>query len=239
VTAAVAIYTAVLGGYDRLLEQPPVDGVDFVAFTDEPFESETWDVRPFHDDRPPRRAARWAKTSPHVLLPDHEWTIWVDGRLSIRSEHFAARMLDAAAATGFAAMAHRQRDCIYDEAREVYRKRFERDPNMTAQIRRYREAGYPAHRGLLSTMCVARRSLDPRIVEVDARWQDEIERGSARDQLSLPFVLWRLGVEASIVDLDPYRNELYVLHAHNVQRRYPHPLRQRLADLAFRRRVGV
>jgi hypothetical protein len=239
VTAPVAIYTALFGGYDRLLEQPDIDGVDFVAFTDSPdTESQTWEIRPLVDSRTPRRRARWVKTSPHLLLPDHEWTIWVDARMSIRSPALVETMIEAARPSGIAAMAHYQRDCIYEEAREVYRKGFDRDPALARQVRRYRESGYPAHRGLVSTGCLA-RSRSAAIVTLDEAWSREIDLGSERDQISLPFLLWSLDIEVGIVDRNPYRNDLYVLNRHLEQRRYPPQWRQRAADGWFRWRAGL
>jgi hypothetical protein len=214
--------------------------VRFVAFTDAPeVESRTWEIRTLTDDRTPRRRARWVKTSPHLVLPDDEWTIWVDARLSIRSDDFVRTMIAAATPGGMAVMAHHQRDCVYEEAREVYKKRFDRDPRLVAQMRRYREDGYPAHRGLFSTGCIARRSLEPDIVALDDAWGREIELGSERDQLSLPYVAWKRCFEPAVVDRNPYRNDLYVLNRHLVQRRYPPAWRQRAADLRFRRKAGL
>lgn len=234
----IAIYTALIGGYDRLLEQPPHDDVDFVCFTDNAeLRSHTWDVRVVGMGESGTRAARKVKTHPHVLLPDHEWTIWVDARLSIRSEAFVPTVLAAASTSGMAAMAHRQRDCVYDEAREVYQKGFDQSAPLLEQIRGYRRAGFPQHRGLLSTMVVVRRTTEPAVRAVNERWWSEIDRGSVRDQVSLPYVLWELGFEPGIIDRDPYENDLYVLHHHEVSRRYPRRWRQHLNAAWFTART--
>jgi hypothetical protein len=234
----VAVYTALFGGYDRLLEQPPAD-VDFVCFTDDRgLTSRTWDIRVVDLGERGTRAARRAKTTPQELLSEYEWTIWVDARLSIRSEAFVPTLIDAATASGLAGMAHRQRDCVYEEAREVYRKAFDRSPQLFDQIRRYRRAGFPEHQGLVSTMVVARRTADPGVQEVNRRWWAEIDRGSVRDQVSLPYVLWELGFAPGIVDRDPYENDLYVLHHHEIPRRYPRRWRQHVNAIWFTARTG-
>jgi O-antigen biosynthesis protein len=234
----VAVFTALFGSYDRLLEQAPADDVDFICFTDDAsLTSRTWDVRVVDVGERGIRAARRVKTGPHRMLPDHEWTIWVDARLSIRSHELVPTLLRHAAPSGMAAMVHRQRHCAYDEAMEVYRKGFDQSPQLVEQIRRYRRAGFPAGRGLVSTMVVARRN-DEQVRQVNERWWSEIERGSIRDQVSLPFVLWELGFEPGLVDLDPYENELYVLHHHLVARRYPRAWRQRLNAAWFAARTA-
>jgi hypothetical protein len=237
---SIAVYTALFGGYDRLLEQPPFDGVDFICFTDDAAtESRTWAIRPLPAAAEPRRAARAVKTSPHLHLPDHEWAIWVDARLSIRSDAFVDRLLAAAEPTGFAAMAHHQRRDVYEEAAHVYRMGFDTSPALLAQVARYRAGGLPEGSGLYSTMAVARRSHDPAVRHLDERWREEIEAGSVRDQVALPFVVWETGLRPGVLDLDPYQNELYVLHHHLEARRYPPRWRQRLAAARFRRATGA
>jgi hypothetical protein len=231
---SVVIYTALFGGYDRLLEQPSIDGVDLVCFTDDPtLASRSWEIRVLPKAAHPRRAARAVKTSPHRHVPDHEWSIWVDARLSIRSDDFVPRLLGAASPSGIAVMAHHQRGDLYEEAEHVYRMGFDSSPALLAQIARYRSLGMPTGTGLYSTMAMARRSDDPAVRQADERWREEIEAGSVRDQISLPYVLWEAGLQPGVIDLDPYQNELYVLHHHLEARRYPPRWRRRLADLRF------
>jgi hypothetical protein len=231
---SVAVYTALFGGYDRLLEQADEPNVDFVCFTDDPERtSETWQIREVVTDESPRRAARRLKTSAHDALDDYEWTIWVDARLSIRSPEFVPTMLASADRSGMAVIAHRERHCAYDEAAEVYRKGFDTSDSLIRQVRRYRHERFPAGRGLYSTMVIARRNHDPRVRELDDRWQAEIDAGSMRDQVSLPYVTWLLGFEPTVVDLEPMRNDLYVMHHHNEPRRYPAAWRQHLNATRF------
>lgn len=234
--ATAVVYTALFGGYDRLLEQPPVDGAEFVCFTDDPsLRSRSWEIRILPAATDPRRAARAVKTSPHLHVPDQEWSIWVDARLSIRSDDFVQRLVTAAEPTGLAVMAHRQRQDLFEEAAHVYRMGFDTSPALLAQVARYRVRGMPEGTGLYSTMAVARRASDAVVRHIDERWLEEIEAGSVRDQVALPFVLWESGLQPGVVDLDPYQNELYVLHHHLEARRYPSRWRQRLGELRFRR----
>jgi hypothetical protein len=233
---SVVVYTALFGGYDRLLEQPRTEGVDLVCFTDDPsLTSRTWEVRRLPPADHARRAARAVKTAPHLHLPDHRWSIWVDARLSIRSDELVDRLLETAAPTGMAVMAHHQRRDLYEEAEHVYRMGFDTSPALLDQVRRYRARGLPDGSGLFSTMCVARRHGDPAVRHLDERWLEEIGAGSVRDQVALPFVVWETGLQPGVVDLDPYQNELYVLHHHLEARRYPSRWRQRISASRFRR----
>ena len=135
-------------------------------------------------------------------------------------------------------MAHHQRADLYEEAEHVYRMGFDTSAaELLAQVRRYRAAGAcPEGTGLYSTMAMARRTTDPAVRHVDERWLEEIEAGSVRDQVALPFVPGRPVCSPGVIDLDPYQNELYVLHHHLEASSVPTPLASAdLADIRFRR----
>jgi O-antigen biosynthesis protein len=238
---SVVVYTALLGGYDRLLEQPLEAGTDYLCVTDGPLpESLTWSSRQVCHRARPQRVARWLKTHPHEVAPAHDWTVWIDARVSIRVPDLVATLLDAASASGLAVIASHPRQCLYDEAAKVYRDGFDTSPRLLAQIRRYRRAGYPPGHGLWSTMVLARDNRSPAIRKLNESWHREIALGSVRDQVSLPFVAWRLGVEPAVLPVDPFDNPLFSMHDHVTPRRYPPRWRRHLNRSWFtvRSRVG-
>jgi hypothetical protein len=42
----ITVITAITGGYDTLLEQTPYPGVEYLAFTDNPVDTDSWSVWP-------------------------------------------------------------------------------------------------------------------------------------------------------------------------------------------------
>ena len=223
----VCLYTAIAGGYDDLKAQPEQTiPCDFVCFTDEPPSAVVapWRVVPL-----PRVAggsanlrAKLPKVRPHEAFAGlggapYDVTIWIDGSIQILRPAFAETLVEAARETGIAVLRHSARDCIYDEAVAALdpktRHKYVGMP-MSEQVERYRVDGYPEHNGLMLGGLVARAMGDPLVRAVGDAWWAEIERWSERDQLSLPYVLWKLGAGVRVVDIDVWDNPLFEVWPH-------------------------
>ena len=90
----IAIYTCIWGAYDDLIEPDCVpDNCDYFAITDrEVPEGSAWkklDVSAFSDRLAGMTNAqinRYFKMMPHLLFPDYEYSIYVDGNVEIVSD---------------------------------------------------------------------------------------------------------------------------------------------------------
>lgn len=216
--AGVVVYTAICGGYDEL--RPPIaqsfdsaalrsgcDGqapsVDFVAFTGEDLPGDRgWEVRKLRGfaDLSPRMLSRLPKSVPHRFFDyrRYRYAIWVDGSLEMTSADFVADMVEAMRPSGLqpwaapvGAFEHPRRDCIYREAAVCQPLRKYAGYDLAGQVRKYREAGYPEHNGLLACGVLVwdlAHRLQPEIGEA---WWREQEIHGTMDQLSLPVVLWQ------------------------------------------------
>jgi hypothetical protein len=188
-SADVAIVTAVYDAYDTVkpvLAQAGTD-VEWVLVTDsEPADAKGWRVvvepRP---DVPPNRAAKAAKFEPWKYT-DAPASIWIDASFRVVSQDFAAEVVELA--KPIAQFVHPWRDCLYAEAVEI--AALGKDPDGVAawQTKRYREAGHPTGWGLWASGVIARRHTAA-VKRMGAAWAREVESGSARDQVSQPFVL--------------------------------------------------
>jgi len=188
-SADVAILTAIFDGYDTLkptLAQAGVE-VDWVLVTDaDPADTMGW--RLVHEPRPdvlPVRAAKSAKFEPWRYT-DAPASIWVDASFRVVSPDFATAAMEYA--TPIAQFVHPWRSCLYDEAIEI--AALGKDPDGVAawQTRRYREAAHPTGWGLWASGVIARKHTAA-VRRMGAAWAREVEQGSARDQVSQPFVL--------------------------------------------------
>lgn len=206
----VAVYTAIYGGYDRLIDPVPQDvDVDWYCFTDDPgLSSEVWKVvvEPgrFGD---PRLDARWFKMQPHRCLPEHRWTIWVDGNIRIDSGRFVRESVTVAGG-GLAMFRHPQRDCVYAEARALARlgSGCPGGRLMAQQVEHYRAAGHPRRWGLWAGGVLVRDSSRPVLRELGEQWLAECERWTTRDQLSFPVVARRLSLRPATFDHHLHRH---------------------------------
>lgn len=190
-TADVAILTAVYDGYDTVkpvLAQSGVD-VEWILVTDTVPPADAargWTV--VHEPRPdvpPVRAAKAPKLEPWRYT-DAPASIWVDASYRITSPTFALAVL--ALADPVAQFVHPWRDCLYDEATEVARLGMDDDGAAAQQAERYRKAKHPEHWGLWASGVIVRQHT-AQVRRMGAMWAKEVAAGSARDQVSQPYVL--------------------------------------------------
>lgn len=241
----IVVYTAVFGGYEGLVPQPRIEGVDFLCFTDRPMRARGWTVRvvrPEEDD--PVRDARKRKILAHRFLPDYETSIWMDGNYLVVGDPrpLAGRVLAERDMAVFSHAGTRSdpRDCVYEEYEAMMRMgretgRWKDDPDvMTAQIERYRREGFPERNGLIFSAVLLRRHHRPDVVRTMERWWAELSGGSRRDQLSFDYAAWKEGLAVETIDGDLRNNPWFHMIAHH-RASYAAPLmRYRL-----RRLLGV
>jgi len=196
--AKVVVYTALTGGYEKLLPHEHLDpAYDYVAFADTPLKDcGFWVVRPidyWHPD--PVRIARYVKAHPHKYFPEHEYAVWVDANVVVRGElsrYVEQVMRQPVFAVG--GIPHPVRRCIYEEADAVIHAGKDVSGRAEHQIALYKEQGYPQRHGLIETNLMVINLRHPASRRVMAGWWREMDRHSHRDQLSLNYVLWKEGL---------------------------------------------
>jgi O-antigen biosynthesis protein len=190
----IAVYTAIFDGYDEL-QQPEVvsNDADYICFSDMPIKSPgVWQVRAldyFHTN--PRRTARFAKVHPHIYFPDHEWSLWIDGRVRLRIDPMDLVRQSSGDLTAFW---HPERVSPFQEAEEVIALGLDNPDIVNRQMSRQRDVGFPADAPLHETNVLLRRHMSEQVVAHSRIWFAEIQSGSLRDQLSFDFAGWRAGV---------------------------------------------
>lgn len=214
----IVVYTVIVCGRDELWEpalRPP--GVDFVCFTDAPPRRDTaWDIRPaartYYD---PALTVRYHKLLPHTALPEYDVHVWLDGSLELTGD--VREMVEAGGDLGL--FPHRERQCAYEEAEVVVETRRGVPEQIREQVDRYSRAGLPPRFGLWEAGATVRRNT-PRNRALNEAWWEEVQRHSRRDQLSLPFALWSLGLSWSSLQRNVADNPWLRLHDHPY---LPHP----------------
>ena len=192
----VVVYSVNLGDKDRLLSLHPHPNCEFHYFTDKKPERSEWQI---HEPKvvfdSPRKTSRWHKLHSHVLFPDADITIWFDSNLVLGAPLHS--FLDHISGD-FSSLNHPHRQCLYDEGEEIIRLQWESWEKIPGQLQAYRSEGYPEQHGLVSTRVVARTN-SPAAQELNALWWQHVEKHSLRDQISLPYVLWKLGMEPNFI----------------------------------------
>jgi hypothetical protein len=190
----LTVVTAIFGpGFN--LHQPSAawPGVRFVCFTDRTdLAPGAWEIVQQNHPTTPRRSNRCVKATLHRYIDGT--TLYLDSDFQVTGD---PRDIVGASLEGhcWSATKHPQRHCLFDEAEFcIKKKRLEGQKALSAQLRRYRAKGMPHRFGLWAGGILARRG-DADSRRLGELWWSEIKRGSERDQISLPFVAWGLGLQ--------------------------------------------
>lgn len=206
------IYTCITGNYDQLNNHVYIDhDWDYICFTDSKDNNKSqngWVIKSLmYSELDDVRNARWHKLHPHILFPNYEKSIWIDGNIDIVDEGFFCDIENAIINNRKMSIAiHPDRNCIYDELQAcIY---FAKDDLeiMNRQVEKIRDEGFPAHYGLFETNIIYREHHNQMIVKIMEDWWKWIQKYSRRDQLSLTYVLWKNNYKVLPLDEVSYRN---------------------------------
>lgn len=195
----LVVYTAIFG--DRFDPLPPVSfpQTRHVLFTDRPdrYQKRGWEIHsPVGSFTQPRKEARRYKTLSHSWLPDATHTLWVDGNVTLLVDPVEiAKHTDGGVSLWTAR--HPTRNCVFDEARTCAAMKKDSPMTLVRQITAYEDFGFPRAAGLFETGLLLRKH-SPEIALLNEEWFREIDKGSIRDQISLPFVRWKLGTVCGV-----------------------------------------
>lgn len=207
----VAIYTAIFGGYDGLIEQPDIPGVDYICFTDDPdLRSSQWDVRmaPARYTHP-RMSAKWFKALAHKALPEYGITIWIDGGTRLLTRQFVDVVVTCLEGADLALFRHPVRDTIRAEAEFCTPLPKYAGQPMIEQVEHYSAQGFADDNGLFAGGILGRRHPSREIQRFGRLWLRENRKWTYQDQLSLPYVLWKLGISPAVIPQPLWGNGLF------------------------------
>jgi hypothetical protein len=186
--------------------------IDFVCFTDNPnLASSFWRLQvlppgPFD----PHRASKRIKHLAHRYLEAYGECLYLDNTVRLKCPPLVLfeKLLNPCSRP-WVCFAHPWRRCIYEEAREVVAAGYDDARVVEAQMRHYKNLGYPANHGLVIGGFSLRRHLDPKVVSLAEDWFKNTMKFSKRDQLSFNFVAWRQGFKFQLIDAE-FTNNPYI-----------------------------
>jgi len=160
----------------------------------------------------PRQRAKWYKINAHLVLPDYDRSLWIDGSLDMRDPAFITRMLSSEAA--WTLFPHPDRDCVFDEAVASRGLRKYNGCPIEEQVAAYRSINHPEHWGLWCMTLMARNHRQPSLALIERRLWDEVDRWPMNDQIALPVVFREMAFRPDEVEGDFWHNEWF---SHNMQ----------------------
>lgn len=195
----IAVYTCIAGRYDSLRE-PLVkpDNIDYYAITDfEIPEDSAWkriDMNEFGEikDFSPALKNRYFKINPHKVFKDYRYSIYLDGNIRICSD--LTEHINRMSKYGFSHFRHSKRTCAYEEAKVCRLLGKETAENIDKYTSRLREKGFPENYGLIACDFMAREHNRPECINIMEQWFAEFRDHLKRDQVSMPYVLYKNGI---------------------------------------------
>lgn len=188
------IFTVIIGDTDDLKEVTKITpGWEYVCITDNPnITSSTWNIK-LVSSGDSKKLSRYYKIKNH--FPTYDLSIFIDGTFTVKRD---LDLFTQGKYGGIWFNKHPMRQCAYEEAEVVVNKGLD-DSRVIDQITRYQLDGLPPQFGLWRCGVIIRNPKDPKITELCDRWYEEIERGTWRDQVSLPYVCWKMGITPNTI----------------------------------------
>jgi hypothetical protein len=219
----IVVYTCIAGPYDRLSEAHEERGVRHVCFTDQKGEVPgPWEKRELRTPptiRTGRLINRYHKMRSHSLFPNHKYSIYIDGNATYGAPYRTIIDALAEAELGLAAFAHpRNPHTLSDEVAACLRTgKFTRGDRaaLDAQLSFYEREGMPSTPRIPAGYFLARNHENQRLATSMQLWWEQLVKFTTRDQISLPYVLWKSGLPWGFVDsLVPNSASILTRRAH-------------------------
>ena len=201
----IAVYTCVFGKYDTIQEPLCIpDNCDYYIVTDlELPKSSIWkqlqvDEKEYGiENLSPAEKNRYFKMHPHVLFPEYNASVYIDGNIKIIADPTA--FVNKIGRCGIAMHSHSRRNCVYDEiiACDIYKR--ESKENLKKQKELLENEKFPRQYGMCECNVIARYHNKPEVIAIMNQWWNYYLQYAKRDQLSWPLVLYKNGISINEV----------------------------------------
>ena len=193
----IAVYCSIIGKYDNLIE-PLIreENIDYLMFTDQTVPRHSiWkkiDVTEFpeYKNLSSIELNRRIKMIPYDYLKGYDYTIYVDGNIQI--VYGIRQTIEELNGTPLGIHYHPTRDCIYDEGVSVIHYSKANPDVEKEKLKQYKKDGFPVHYGMTENSIIVREHNDVCTEELMRAWWDEYVKFPTRDQLILPYLMWKL-----------------------------------------------
>lgn len=227
------VYSAIIGPFDSVKTIPlihqQIPNCDFRMYgpswkeahkDEEP--SIGWTMLKVHkySNLSPVRASKRYKITPEQWIASYNsyfFSLWLDGSIEIITTKFLGDLIPKyLGEADLCVFRHPHGDCCYQEAKGCLDINSELPGSTGFQVKRYREAGLKEHAGLYENGVILRR-LSSKMEKFNTTWMNEIQNGTHRDQVSLPYALMQhpdINVNFFPGGLSTNKNELFKVHPH-------------------------
>jgi hypothetical protein len=200
----IAVITGIFGNYDDV---PPVPNGfdDAVLVSDKPIDS-NWRNVVIEKVETPRLTSKIPKFRPE-LFTKCESSVWVDASMRDEKNWLIGAVKEKLAVHDLVFFRHPQRSNVLAELLASLEVDKYLDQPIVEQVHHYQTEGFPDSLGLWAGGVIARNH-SPLNAKLGELWMIENRRWSIQDQLSLPYLIWRLNLQVGNFDEDQYAGPL-------------------------------
>ena len=224
----IVIYTCITGNYDILKDNYfEADNVEYILFTDNQnldTGNNKWKISNISNIKELRDMSlteknRYIKLHPYELFKDkYDYAIYIDGNIQVISD--LRKLINGISNKyGIAMHNHRNRIDIYKEYKVCKILKKGNLNNLKKQIQYYKNDKFPKNYGMLEANVIyidLKNEIGNSIM--NTWWEEFLLRKSGRDQIALPYVLWKKKIDIhSIATLgsNVYKNPIFFINGHN------------------------
>lgn len=208
------VYTAIFGSngpYDQLMEPTPLPNVEYHCYTDYRVTSDRVIVHHQSAATTPWLESRRYKTLAHQYAQGN--SLWLDGRIHPTGEldHFLAEVCQQE----FALFGHPYSQTLEEEAERCLDRGYLTDrTQVERQLATYRQDGY-VDTFMAANGLIFRRNT-AKVRQINELWWTQVQQWQTRDELSLPYVCWKLGFRPHVIERNLFDQPGFTIGSHRV-----------------------
>ena len=197
------IYTCITAEYDELRQpwavHPGFDYVCFVPSGDPRIGGNVgvWQMKAIDFENPDDRVhSRFVKLNPHLVFPEYEYSLWIDGNVTIADGALYDKLLEEMErGTIYMGIKHPKRDCSYREAFKCYHYDYITFRVLCKTLAFLCGKRLPLRAGLMENNVIFRRHNDPTVALQSSQWWKLFMELPYRDQFTHTLSLRYSGLE--------------------------------------------
>ncbi len=218
------IYSALFGDIDKFDKDYYTlhSSIDYILITDRTYENDNgWHVIAVDIELDnPRYTAKFFKVFPHLFLSVYDISLWIDSNMYVCRQHFNPEEVIGKSNENFCLFLHNKRSTVAQEVFECILKGKDDVGILMRQFAFYIKAGFPwRDEPLRLGRYLLRRHNEKDVIELMELWWTMISTFSIRDQISLPYCIWKLKKKTTNLSHEEFLN-YFELKLHNRERLY-------------------
>lgn len=206
----IAIYTALTGGYDNLIQPRCTDSdFTFICFSNDIKEKQVgvWKIKDIPNvTEDIQRLSRYPKMHPHTLLNEFDYSVYIDANVEIRDDTLYRNVKNLIGREVIlAGVKHHEVDCAYAEGLRIIISKKEKNVKAVINMLRFlRREKFPYHFGMYEANVIFRNHHNHSVIEQCETWWKIFMAYVKRDQLSYSYSLWKYKIPFDFILSEEY-----------------------------------